>query len=129
MEIQVTGFKPPHPYSDSKVLKDPRRQLTFNEVLSRIRRFSKEGILHMGTQLQWHIKYHPETVNTAREKRNESNFILRAYSPLVMSIGCACAPKAGKPRPSEIEFRLLCWELATCVDTISEKTFLQKYEY
>lgn len=101
-------MKPPWAYRDSALLGEPEARPTIASVCRRLALFKRDGIIDIGSRLLWHmwgVDDVPEDVG---------NVITRAYAPSLISLGCMCGGDPSLPRPTELEFRLLCWELHLC---------------
>ena len=73
MKIVPTQLEPPWPYAASKVLNPLRHPVTGPEFIARVRRFSRIGVLTLGTRFLWYTWNHDETVKAAN--RYESRIV------------------------------------------------------
>lgn len=112
----------PHSYDKSSVLSPPRGVLTFERFVERVRKFSKEDILNLGSQLFWY----PYLRDT---ERSTSNLVLRAYGPLVAATAALHGSRAGRPPITEEDFRLLSFELLSVADALGDPKLQVDHEF
>ena len=116
MRVAPTSMAPPWSYQASKNLKAPTSALTFADFRQRVRRFSRIGLVTVGTRLCWYAWDHIALLDPAAPS-GFGNLVTQIYAERLVSLACIAAPDdPNRPWPTEIEFRLLCWELHTCSD-------------
>jgi hypothetical protein len=115
MKLIHTQSEPPWPYEASKVLNHLRHPVTGPEFIARVRRFSRIGLLTLGTRFLWHTWNHDETIK-ASTLDAIGHRITMAYAERVMMLAATFGNDHNRPGPSEVEFRLLCWELHNASD-------------
>src|SRR2546428_2952994 len=116
MRLAPTPNEPPWPYQASRVLRPPPRPLTFAEFRRRVRKFSRIGLVMIGTRLAWYAWDHLELLDPST-LGGVGNMVTQAYTERLVALACIVAPDdPNRPWPTEIDFRLLCWELHTCPD-------------
>jgi len=109
-----TGTSPPWPYSASS-LNELHRTVTGPEFIQRVRRFSRLGILTIGTRFLWHTWNHDETI-TSDTPEAIGHRVTMAYAERVMMLAAIYATDHQRAEPNEVDFRLLCWELHNSYD-------------
>ncbi|WP_148273329.1 hypothetical protein [Stigmatella aurantiaca] len=115
MRFAPTPMDPPWPYSASKVLSRPKRELSTDDVIKRLRRFSRNGLLKMGAEILWYAWNHSDVLENGAPG-SIGNFITRTYSERLITLAGAFASSHNRAEPAEVDFRLLCWELHQCSD-------------
>jgi len=115
MKIVPTQLEPPWPYAASKVLNPLRHPVTGPEFIARVRRFSRIGVLTLGTRFLWYTWNHDETVKAATPEAI-GHRVTMAFAERVMMLAAIFGSDYNRPDPSEVEFRLLCWELHNASD-------------
>lgn len=73
-------------------------------IARRVSRFRRDGWVDIGSRLLWYM-WQRDVVY------DQANMITRACTPPLITLGCIYGGPPNLPRPSELEFRLLCWEL------------------
>jgi hypothetical protein len=85
--------------------------LRFEEFKRRVRRFNRVGLVTIGTRILWYAWNHPELLDPA-VPGGIGNLITQVYAERLIALACITAPDdQGRSLPSEVDFRLLCWEL------------------
>src|ERR1043165_2107731 len=85
-------------------------------------------MLVMGSRILWHIWEHDETTRRGHVGWVGNVVTLANAERLIGFAGLFCAAH-GRPPPSEVEFRLLCWELHSCADDYtSDPAVLRVFE-
>ena len=111
MKVAPTGIEPPWPYeASSGVLNRLRRPVTGAEFIQRVRRFSRIGILTLGTRFLWHTWNHDETLKPDTPEAIGHRLTM-TYAERVMALAAIYSNDHQRPDPTEVDFRLLCWEL------------------
>lgn len=120
MRFAPSPASPPWPYSLSDALAPPTRKQAIADVIARIRRFDRDGLLTLGSRLLWHFWEHRELTKPATG--GVGNYVTWVNAERIISLACTCASRTHRALPKEVDFRLLCWELHECVDTISDES-------
>ncbi|WNG46965.1 hypothetical protein F0U60_24660 [Archangium minus] len=111
MRILPLTNQPPWRYDASEVLNPPKRTLSFEDIVKRVRRFRSDSVVLMGSRLLWHFWNNPSLVNP-NAPGGMGNRITQTYAERIISLACAYGSAYNRPAVSEVEFRLLCWELS-----------------
>lgn len=114
MRIVPSSPEPPLPYPESGQFKRPRGAQTFSDVLRRIRLFSQESLVTIGTRVLWKVFREPELLTQPHPHQVGRN-IAALFADRLVALACIHANNC-RPAASEKEFDLLCWELHNCAD-------------
>jgi hypothetical protein len=125
MRFGPTPLQPPWSYKLSKVLTPPKANQTPREVIGRLRRFHRDGILIMGTRILWHFWNRRELTQPTTQE-GIGRYITWIFAERLIALGCIYASHHNRPWPTPEEFGLLCWELHNCADTISNEAAKQR---
>jgi hypothetical protein len=112
MRILPLTDQPPWPYEASEVLKRPKRALGFEDIVKRVRRFRSDSVVLIGSRLLWLFWNNPTLVDPSTPG-GVGNRITQTYAERIISLACAYGSAYNRPTVSEVEFRLLCWELSS----------------
>ncbi len=121
MDVQPSGAAPPHDYALSSALRAPKGRITFERLVRSVTRFNRDAVLEIGARLCWYVYRHPELM-TGANPHYEQHYLAHAYADGVMALACMYGRPRGRAHPTEVDFRLLCWELHVCEDYAAAKT-------
>ncbi len=114
MRIVPSSPEPPLPYPDRGQFKRPRGAQTFSDVVRRIRLFSQESLVTIGTRVLWKVFREPELLTQPHPHQVGRN-IAALFADRLVALACLHANNC-RTAASEREFDLLCWELHNCAD-------------
>lgn len=129
MRVEPTPERPPWPYAGTS-LDGPAERPTFALLARRLARFDRDGLIQMGTRVLWFMWQHDVPMD-------RGNVVTRFATPWLIALSCVYGGRADRPRPSEQEFRLLCWELHGCAEpssrdlpeaSVARLMFKQRYD-
>jgi hypothetical protein len=106
MKVEPVGGASPWPYGPPGQLATPVVDQSFDDFLERLSRFSRDGLLDMGSRVLWHPWQHgiPPTHAPAEVITNCFGADVIGYAMMF------CPPVAGLDA-EEVDFRHLAWEL------------------
>jgi hypothetical protein len=105
MKVEVAGDSP-WPYGAPSSLEPPSAPLTFEGLVQRLARFSRDGLLDIGARVLW-----APWQKGAPPAWDDLGFhVTEAYGPDVVGLAMMFCPQSGLDA-TDLDFRLLCWEL------------------
>lgn len=106
MKILPSSPRCPWPYAGS-ALQGPPSENSFLELTHRVAAFSRDGMLGMGSRMLWYVWQHDEVASDG----SQATMVTRASAPQVTALGLIYGSTGpGAAQPTELDFRLLCWE-------------------
>src|SRR5262249_7902800 len=114
MRIVRTASEPTLKYPSKGRFKRPRGRQHFDDVMTRLRWFSRESLVTLGTRILWKAYREPWLV-TGSDAGTISRQIVELLADRIVALACVYA-NDHRPPANELEFDLLCWELHNCVD-------------
>lgn len=115
MKIEASSLSPPHDYARSSILRRPKGNITFDYVVRNVQRFNRESMLVMGSGLSW-LTFRTPALLQAHAPGYRDHQLLMAYCDAMMVLACMHCRTKGRATVTELEYRLLCWELHLCED-------------
>jgi hypothetical protein len=115
VKVVPTSETPPHSYAQSQVLRPPRGRVTFDHLVRNVQRFNRDSLLVMGTRFNWLVYLTPGVFDESTTG-SQDNFLVHARCDALLALACMFCRRLGRATVTEIEFRLLCWELHNCED-------------
>lgn len=114
MKLVPSPAEPPLAYPDRGAFKRPRGQQTFSDVVRRLRLFSQESLVTLGTRILWTVYRQPELLDEGQPQWMGRN-IAALFAERLVALACIHANNY-RPAATEREFDLLCWELHNSAD-------------
>jgi hypothetical protein len=114
MKLVPSPVDPPLLYPDRGAFKRPRGQQMFDGVVRRIRLFSQESLVTIGTRILWTVYRQPELLDEGQPQWMGRN-IASLFAERLVALACIHANNC-RPAATEREFDLLCWELHNSAD-------------
>lgn len=118
MRFAPSPKSPPWSYALSDVLNAPKQEQTVGDVVARIRRFDRDGLLILGCRILWLFWNNRDLIKPTTPE-GVGNYITWVNAERIISLACTCASTTHRASPKDVDFRLLCWELHNSLDTIS----------
>ncbi len=114
MHFVPTSPNAPLRYPERGPFRQPKSPQTFGEVVRRIRLFSQESLVTIGTRILWSVYREPELLDK-RHPDWMGRTIAALFADRIVALACIHANNYRRPA-TEREFDLLCWELHNCPD-------------
>lgn len=115
MQIIRSPKAAPLTYAERGHFRRPRGDQSFSDVVRRVRLFSQESLITIGTRILWKAFREPELLEQGQPHWLGRN-IVALFADRLVALACIHANNC-RPPATEKEFDLLCWELHNCGDT------------
>ena len=124
MRIKPSSWTPPYSYEGLPVLPRPAQGRSFAALASRVALFGRDGVVDIGSRMLWHIWDHSEELD-----HNEfGTALVRGGALPLIALGLMFGATGTRPCPTEVEFRLLCWEFHNLPEFSGQDTAAARQE-
>lgn len=114
MRIVPSPQEPPLQYPNRGPFQRPTGPQRFPDVVRRVRLFSQESLVTLGTRILWTVYRQPELLRSNQPHWMGRN-IAALFADRLVALACIHANNC-RPAATEREFDLLCWELHNSAD-------------